>query len=174
MAEFYIGMVFPVAFNFAPKGSLLCQGQILAIASNTALFSLLGTYYGGNGTSTFALPNLQGNIAIGSDQGPGLSPYTIGETGGVSSVTVLPTEMPSHPHSLNAAGGRGSTPSTSPANTFLSDAAAVYAPNTTKTDTNLTGTAVGLNGSTQPHNNMMPYVAINWCIVTNGLYPSFS
>ena len=98
----FVAEIRMVGFNFAPKGWAQCQGQLLPISQNTALFSLLGTMYGGDGKSTFALPNLQGNTPIGQGQGPGLSPRDVGEQGGSPTVTLLQTEIPGHSHTLNA------------------------------------------------------------------------
>lgn len=108
MADPFLGQLMLVGFNFAPIGWQLAQGQTIAISQYTALFSLIGTYYGGNGTSTFQLPNMQGNVAIGMGQGPGLSLYDIGEVGGSSTVTLLASTTPAHTHAANGTGGPGS------------------------------------------------------------------
>src|ERR1700728_415537 len=100
MSNQYVAEVRAFPFNFAPTGWAMCNGQLLPISQNTALFSLIGTYYGGDGKSNFALPNLQGNIPIGSGQGPGLSPYDLGQPGGSQNVTLPLSEMPSHNHTL--------------------------------------------------------------------------
>src|SRR5450432_337567 len=108
MAEAFVAEIRIVPFNFAPKGWALCNGQILSISQNTALFSLLGTTYGGDGRSNFALPNLQGRSAIGQGQGPGLTDRSLGDTDGVPAVTLSPAQIPSHQHTYNAgSGGRG-------------------------------------------------------------------
>jgi microcystin-dependent protein len=167
--------IFP--FNFAPKGWAFCQGQILPISQNTALFSLLGTTYGGNGTSNFALPNLQGSVALHAGQGPGLSLYDLGETGGSDTVTLLQTEIPSHSHSLNADPGNSTT--IVPTNNSYSagewrqgqNQGSVYIYTTVAPDTNLNPNAIGPSGGNQPHNNLMPYLTLNFCIALQGIYP---
>src|SRR4029450_14155051 len=100
MSEPFIGMIILVPYNFAPRGWAFCNGQILSIAQNTALFSLLGTTYGGNGQTTFALPDLRGRVAISGGQGPGLSNYTIGEQAGTETITLLTTQMAAHTHTV--------------------------------------------------------------------------
>src|SRR5215218_1600346 len=101
MSEPYLGQIYLVPYNFAPRGFAFCQGQILSISQNSALFSLLGTTYGGNGTTTFALPDLRGRVPNGSGTGPGLAPYSLGQQSGVESVTLAPSQMPLHSHTLN-------------------------------------------------------------------------
>ena len=164
--------IFP--FNYAPRGWAFCNGQTLALSQNTALFSLLGTTYGGNGQSNFQLPNLQGSFPIQSGQGTGLSPYYMGETGGASTVALNTLQMPSHTHPENAlvATGTATTPSgnllTQPAlrstNYYGSDAAtAAMAPG-----------AVALAGNGTPHNNLPPYLVLSYCIALQGIYPARS
>jgi microcystin-dependent protein len=166
--------IFP--FNFAPKGWAFCDGQILPISQNTALFSLLGTTYGGDGKSNFALPNLQGRAPMFYGQGPGLSLYDIGENGGSETVTLLQTEIPQHNHPFNADAHDATT--TSPANG--SYAQGVWNAGGTSgnvifyfagaPDTQLAPNAIGPIGG-QPHNNMMPYLTLNFCIALQGVYP---
>ena len=158
-----------VPYNFAPTGYALCQGQLLPISQNTALFSLLGTYYGGDGKSTFALPNLSGSVAVGQGQGPGLTDYPIGEIGGVESVTLNQTQMPNHSHALlaNSQGGTAGAPST---NAVLAASTArdrIYA--ATSDNTQL---ALGSAGSGLPHENRQPYIAITFIIALLGIFPS--
>lgn len=163
--------IFP--FNFAPHGWAFCNGQLLPISQNTALFSLLGTTYGGNGQSNFALPNLQGSAAMFWGQGPGLSLRDIGEAGGSQTVTLLVTEMPVHTHTANGktAGGQ-----TSPTNMVwgTSNAAKVaanfYAP-AAPSPVNMNAGALANSGGNQPHNNMMPYNTLNFNIALQGVYP---
>jgi len=171
MSNEFVAEVRAFPFNFAPKGWAFCDGQIIPISQNTALFSLLGTYYGGDGKSNFGLPNLQGDVAIGMGQGPGLRDYFIGENGGSDSVTLLLQEMPAHPHPLKADGNNGANNS-SPANASLS-----FSPNThiyTNAITPLaqfSPMAIAPAGGGQPHNNMMPYLTLNFCIALQGIYP---
>ncbi|MEO6786643.1 MAG: tail fiber protein [Chthoniobacteraceae bacterium] len=166
------------AGNFNPKGWALCNGQLLAISQNTALFSLLGTNYGGDGKSTFGLPNLQGSVPLGQGQGPGLSPYALGQSGGSSTVTLLTTELPIHLHTpplcLNA--DPNPNPVLSPAGNVWGVAAArrgsatnTYA--TTKDATTMNAQALSLTGGGQPHNNLQPYLALTFIIALQGIYP---
>jgi|SRR5580658_7108419 microcystin-dependent protein len=162
--------IFP--FNFAPTGWAFCAGQLLPISQNTALFSLLGTTYGGDGKSNFALPNMQGNVPMFYGQGPGLSLYDIGETGGSQNVTLLQTEMPAHPHALKAEPIAGNVNTPSPQVALArSDNATAYQ---TVTNTNVIQMAVNTvapNGGNQPHNNLMPYLTLNFCIALQGVFP---
>ncbi len=162
-------------FNFAPKGWAQCDGQIMSISQNTALFSLLGTTYGGNGTSNFALPNLQGSTPIQAGQGAGLSLRDLGEVGGEQTVTLLETEMPAHTHSVNAASVSAS------ANDPTGDvwAATTIARQGVNTYGTTGGATMGFNalnlaGGDQPHNNMMPYITLNFCIALQGVFPARS
>lgn len=163
--------IFP--FNFAPRGWAFCDGQILSLSQNTALFSLLGTTYGGNGQSTFALPNMQGNTGMFWGQGPGLSLRDLGETGGSQTVTLLISEMPAHKHVINAKNAGGGA---SPANTVwgTSNAAKVaanfYAP-AAASAVGMNPAASGVSGGDQPHNNMAPYLTLNYCIALQGVFP---
>lgn len=162
--------IFP--FNFAPRGWAFCDGQLLAISQNTALFSLLGTTYGGDGRSTFALPNLQGRVPMHPGQGPGLSLHDLGEQGGTETVSLLQAEIPSHNHTMKANSGDGTLPT--PTNNVASGPGADRdlfwykggLPNAT-----MKADALGNTGGGQPHNNMMPYLTINFCIALQGVYP---
>ena len=156
-------------FNFAPKGWALCRGQLLPITQNTALFALLGTMYGGNGTSNFALPNLEGAVALHAGQGPGLSDYVQGQTGGAEAVTLLTSEMPSHIHQAACSSTQGND--YGPAGDF-------WAPDVTgnpqygaTADLTMAADAAGAAGSSQPHNNMQPYLVLNYCIALQGVFP---
>jgi microcystin-dependent protein len=167
----YVGQVMLVGFNFAPKGWAFAAGQLLPLSQNTALFSLLGTYYGGDGRSTFALPNLQGSVAIGQGQSPGLSPYSIGESGGTGTVTLLSSTVPPHTHGLQTAGGKPNQ--NSPVANAVADAKEtgnLFATSATPVSA-MYGSAVSFYGGSQPHNNMMPYLALNWVIALVGVYP---
>jgi microcystin-dependent protein len=160
------------AGNFAPSGWAFCNGQLMPIAQNTALFSLLGTTYGGNGVSTFALPNLQGSAVIAPGQGPGLTLRSLGETGGTPTVTLLASEMPAHTHAANVvvSGANATNPS-----------GAVWAGQSGRTpppayastaNTVMAQTALGSFGGGELHNNMPPYLALNFIIALQGVYPS--
>ncbi|HZE80985.1 MAG TPA: tail fiber protein [Candidatus Polarisedimenticolia bacterium] len=161
------------AGNFAPAGWALCDGQLLPISQNTALFSLLGTTYGGDGKSTFALPNLQGSAPLQQGQGPGLSLRDLGEIGGEQNVTLLPTEMPAHNHTAMAASGTGQPDPTS--NAWASGAkgfGSIYSPSVPASNVPMSPTAaLSFNGSSQPHNNMMPYLCLTFIIALQGVFP---
>jgi microcystin-dependent protein len=178
MSEQFLGELRMFGFNFAPQGWALCNGQILSIAQNTALFSLLGTTYGGNGTTNFALPNLQGSVPISSGQGPGLSFYDLGQVGGEQTVTLLQTQMPTHNHSLPA--DAAAATSVSPGSGGIvaegkGSGRAAFAINSysaAATTTNLAPALVAAAGASQPHNNMQPSLVMNWCIAVVGIFPS--
>lgn len=176
MSQPYIGEIRAFGFAFAPKHWAFCNGQLLAINQNQALFSLLGTYYGGNGTTTFALPDLRGRAPLHYGQGPGLSYYAIGEPTGTETVTLLNSNMPSHNHlwAANAAAGDVA----SPANAFLAGAVDnTSAPKTTYGSAGgpivpLAPTMLGSTGSNFAHQNMQPYLVLNYCIALSGIFPS--
>jgi microcystin-dependent protein len=170
MADPFVGQLNLVGFNFAPTGWAIAAGQLLPLRQNTALFSLLGTMYGGDGISTFGLPNLQGRLALGFGQSPGFSLYVQGEVGGEPSVTLLPAQTPNHNHTANGAAGRGKN--TPVANAFAdSTAGAVYS-NSTSPLTAMSASAIPpFAGGNLPHNNMMPYQALNWIIALQGIFP---
>jgi microcystin-dependent protein len=158
--------IFP--FNFAPRGWAWCNGQILPLSQNTALFSLLGTTYGGNGQSNFALPNLQGNTALHSGQGPGLSLYDLGQQGGVETVTLLQSEMPSHNHQMKNTIEDADL--TNPSGASMAKAtAAIFS--TATLNTTMSPSTLGMTGGSQPHNNMMPYLTFYFNIALQGVYP---
>jgi len=160
--------IFP--FNFAPKGWAFCDGQILPLSQNTALFSLLGTTYGGDGKSNFALPDMQGNAPMHPGQGPGLSLHDLGEMGGSETVTLLQSEIPSHSHALSAdvldiADTNVASPNASLA---LTSGGTLYqAASNTTMDPNVLLPA----GGSAPHNNMQPYLTLSFCIALQGVYP---
>ncbi|HLK16797.1 MAG TPA: tail fiber protein [Fimbriimonadaceae bacterium] len=169
MADQFLGEIRIVGFNFAPKGWALCDGQLLSIAQNTALFSLLGTFYGGNGTSTFALPNLQGMAAMDFGSGAGLTPRDIGESSGESTHTLTLNELAAHTHPVNCDKSNATTPSpvaALPAVTTRSTYAPLPGPQ------QLSASALTLTGGNQPHNNMQPYLVMNYCIALQGIFPS--
>jgi microcystin-dependent protein len=156
-------------FNFPPKGWAFCDGQILPISQNTALFSLVGTYYGGDGKSNFALPNMQGNAPMFWGQGPGLSLHDLGETGGSETVSLLESEIPSHSHALMASARFGI--SRGPTGQYLARGSAVDMYQTPGALTSLSDNAVTPAGGDQPHNNMQPYLTLNFCIALQGVFP---
>ena len=162
--------IFP--FNFAPKGWAFCDGQILPLSQNTALFSLLGTTYGGDGKSNFALPNMQGNVPMHPGQGPGLSLHDLGETGGSQTVSLLESEIPSHNHSVGAQTNALSAVA-SPANATLSRPASgnLYFVPGAASLVPMNGNLLAPAGGDQPHNNMQPYLTLNFCIALQGVYP---
>lgn len=173
MADPFVAEIRIFPFNFAPQGWAFCNGQLLPIAQNTALFSLLGTTYGGNGVSNFALPNLQGSFAMATGQGPGLSLRVLGEADGSAAVTLQPGQMPSHTHQLMAT---AATTSASPASNAMSQAVLppatpvpVYRNSANRVP--MAPDAVAAAGGSQPHNNRQPYLALNFCIALQGVFP---
>jgi len=167
----FVGEIRMFGCNFAPRNYAVCAGQLIPIAQNTALFSLLGTTFGGNGTTIFALPNLQGRVPIGfgPGAGPGLSQRELGEVGGSESVTLLQTEMPAHSHVVSAQNSRADRANASGA-TLAASADAVYASGSPAAT--MSPQEVGLVGSGQPHNNLQPLLAINFCIALHGIFPA--
>lgn len=172
-AEPFLGQIAFVPYNKAPNGWADCNGQLLSIAQNQALFSLLGTTYGGNGTTTFALPDMRGRVLISQGQGPGLSPYIIGEIGGAETVTLTTQQMPAHTHTVNAVSAEGNQ--NSPTNNLPADTKGLdkeysdVAANTT-----LKGTMISPTGGSQPHENRPPFVTLRCIIALQGIYPSFN
>lgn len=162
--------IFP--FNFPPKGWAFCDGQILPLSQNTALFSLLGTTYGGDGKSNFALPNMQGNAPMHPGQGPGLSLHDLGETGGSDTVTLLESEIPSHSHSEMAINSNGNR-LVPVANAISRETGATsYVPGSPAPPLiNMADVSITPAGGDQPHNNMQPYLTLNFCIALQGVYP---
>ncbi|HUK36463.1 MAG TPA: tail fiber protein [Vicinamibacterales bacterium] len=161
--------IFP--FNFAPKGWASCDGQILPLSQNTALFSLLGTTYGGDGKSNFALPNLQGNAPMHPGQGPGLSLHDLGETGGSETVSLLESEIPAHSHTLRAdAADPADQPVPSPVRS-LARSSNGFAWNATFSSSAMSDNALAPAGGDQPHNNMQPYLTLSFCIALQGVFP---
>lgn len=169
--EPFIGEVTVYGFNFPPRGWATCDGQLISIAQNTALFALLGTQYGGNGTTNFALPDLRGRVPIHSGQGPGLSNYVQGQTGGSENVTLLTSQMPAHNHSYNAVSDAGNT--SAPAGAYLANTGALDKEyKTSGTIVAMNPNAIGAAGGGQPHNNMQPYLVLNFSIALQGVFPS--
>ena len=169
-SEPFLGQLMIVPYNFAPKGWANCSGQLMSISQNTALFSLLGTTYGGNGTTNFALPNLNGSIAIGAGQGPGLSLYELGQTGGESAVTLTVNGIPAHGHQIYADTAKGTT--ASPAGGFPAANIAGVPQYSGSAGALMNGGALSVAGGSQPHNNMMPYLGLKFIIALQGVYPA--
>lgn len=177
MADPFIGEIKMVAFDFAPKGWATCGGQILPIAQNSALFSLLGTQFGGNGQTTFALPDLRGRVPVHQGQGPGLTNRTMGESGGSENVTLALAEMPAHGHSLSPGGtlptvssaGNATTPNGNlPAR--ANDGESNYSTAVADGSIPLAGTTAPAGGNL-PHNNMPPFLTVNFVIALQGIFP---
>ena len=170
MSDPFVAEIRMFGFNFAPTGWAQCNGQLLPISQNTALFALLGTFYGGDGKSTFALPNLQGSVPLHQGQGQGLAEYFIGQVGGSQFVTLLQSEMPAHTHSWSASGQDGTSQSPIGEKTAISvGGLQIY--NTAAPNVQMAPQAVAVQGSSLPHNNMMPYLTVNFCIAMQGVFP---
>jgi microcystin-dependent protein len=187
MSEPFLGEIRMVGFNFAPRGWALCNGQIMAISTNTALFSLLGTTYGGNGQTTFGLPNLQGRFPMHAGSGPGLSPRTLGEMSGTENVTIINAQMPMHTHPI---AGSVSVPASSAPGTASAPASGLHLgqvvdPSGTVTDLALYNNVAsdvalaatvslqaGIAGGSQPLPIMNPFLVVNFIIATEGIFPS--
>ena len=169
MANPFLSEIRIFAGNFAPTGWALCNGQLLPISQNTALFSLLGTFYGGDGKTTFALPDLQGSAPMHQGQGPGLSQRFIGEQAGEQAVTLIQSEMPAHSHALNGTNQLQNLPD--PANHTLARANAnAYVQNPTGF-AQMNGLAIGITGDNLPHNNMPPFLTLTFIIALQGVFP---
>ena len=175
MSTPFIAQIQPFGFNFAPKGWSFCDGQTLSIAQHSALFSLIGTIYGGNGTTSFNLPDLRGRVALHQGHGPGLSERFIGEASGSETVTLTTSEMPTHNHLVMANGTSGNA--FTPTNNYLAadsgNTDAIYSTSLSN-PTTMASNMVGSAGGNQPHNNMQPYLVLNWCIAMQGIFPSQS
>jgi len=175
MSEPFLGMIIIVPYNFSPRGWAFCSGQILPIAQNTALFSLIGTTFGGNGQTTFALPDLRGRVPNSSGQGPGLSNYDLGQVSGTETVTLTVNEMPMHNHQVTCLKGDPTTakpnggvlanltinPPPTEANLYAASGPDLMAP-----------TMITNTGGNQPHENLQPYLTLNYCIALEGIFPS--
>lgn len=173
----FIGSIVMFAGNFAPRGWAFCQGQVLPIAQNTALFSLLGTTYGGNGQTTFALPDLRSRVPVGQGQGPGLSPYVLGEVTGVESVALASNQMPAHNHNVQVSSGQADSATAN--NNYLAvangslagDPVAVNTYNGTPNGM-LGNNSISMTGGSQPHDNIQPSLCMNYIIALEGIFPS--
>lgn len=173
MSDPFVAEIRIFGFNFAPTGWAQCNGQLLPISQNTALFSLLGTQYGGDGKSNFALPNLQGSVPVHGGQGPGLSEYFIGQSGGTDTITLLESEIPAHPHAMMANNQPGQVNTPAPALTLArSQGGSAYIPaNPAPALVNMSFQTLAPTGGSLPHNNLMPYVTLNFCIAMQGIFP---
>ena len=169
MADPFVGEIRPFGFNFAPTGWAQCNGQLVPISQNTALFSLLGTYYGGDGKSTFALPNLQGAAPMNQGQSGGTSDRIIGEASGTDSATLIESEMPAHAHSFNAA--ESTATARQPPGQMFAVGEAISAYHTGGPNTSMHPNMLGLTGGGAPHNNMQPFLVLNFCIALQGIFP---
>ncbi|HEX3467629.1 MAG TPA: tail fiber protein [Candidatus Elarobacter sp.] len=172
MSSPFVAEIRAFPFNFAPKGWALCAGQLLPISQNTALFSLLGTYYGGDGKSNFALPNLQGNVAVHTDQYAGGGQYPLGSESGTDYVTLLTSEMPSHTHTVQCDTNALNTTVANPQNALPGNTSPnkIYSATTTPSAT-MNPAMISVAGGSQPHNNMQPYLCLNFCIALQGIFP---
>lgn len=172
MADPFVAEIRIFPFNFAPKGWAWCDGQLLPLSQNTALFSLLGTTYGGNGKSNFALPDLQGRAAMHPGQGPGLSLHDLGETGGSETVSLLESEIPAHSHTLNGTVENGTQGTFQPGVTLAGSInGLLYQTNTSSNIVMMNGNDLTPAGGDQPHNNMQPYLTFYFCIALQGVFP---
>ena len=172
MSSPFVAEIRIFAGNFAPTGWAFCSGQLLPIAQNTALFSLLGTFYGGNGQTTFALPNLQDSAPMHQGQGPGLSLRDLGESSGQAAVTLIGTEIPLHNHTVSGITGGASLPN--PTNNLWASAAGRSPPplySNSGPNTTMNALAIGIAGGSQPHNNMQPYLGLSFIIALQGVFP---
>ncbi len=163
----FLGAIFMFAGNFAPRGFALCDGQVLPISQNTALFSLLGTTYGGNGQTTFALPDLRGRAPVHAGQGPGLTPYALGEQTGTENVTLQTAQMPQHNHAVNVSTQQ--TSDVAPGNVPATGGAYATSPSSGQS---LAAGTLGEAGGSQPHPNLQPLLVVNFIIALQGIYPS--
>jgi microcystin-dependent protein len=169
MADPFVAEIRIFGFNFAPKGWAFCQGQTLPLSQNTALFSLLGTTYGGNGQSNFALPNLQGTAPMFYGQGPGLSLHDIGEMSGTENVTLLQSEMPAHNHQANVVADLSNSGGIPGPQSYL--AIANISTYNSSANTTMSPNELSIAGGSLPHNNMQPYLTLNFCIAMQGVFP---
>lgn len=172
MSSPFVAEIKMFAGNFAPTGYATCDGQLLPISQNTALFSLLGTFYGGDGKSTFALPNLQGSAPMSQGQGAGLSDRFLGESAGEQTVTLLTSEMPNHTHTLRGNFNTADVNDPSPDRSLArSSPGTLYQSNTASNLTQMSFNALGIAGSSFPHNNMQPFLVVTFIIAMQGVFP---
>ena len=175
--EAYTGQIIMVGFNYAPPGWAPCDGRLLPIAQNAALYSLLGTAYGGNGTTTFGLPDLRGRVPINQGTGVGLSPYVMGQSAGSESVTLTVPQMPAHNHAFNADASLGGTSNPSNANlaqvviTTQDEPGSSFTTGTPANPAVLSNGSISVQGGSQPHSNLQPFLVVNFIICLSGIYP---
>jgi microcystin-dependent protein len=169
MTEPFVAEIRPFGFNFAPQGWAQCDGQLLPISQNTALFSLLGTFYGGDGKSTFALPNLQGSAPMSQGQSGGTSDRSLGEASGSEAITLVESEMPAHSHALNAV--ESTATERQPPNQMFAVGEAMSFYRTGQPNTAMNPSMLTVGGGGQPHNNMQPFLVLNFCIAMQGVFP---
>ena len=170
MSDPFIGEIRMFGGNFAPRGWALCNGQLLAISQNTALFSLLGTSFGGDGVTTFALPDLRGRAPMHWGQGPGLTNRILGESAGEEAVTLLGTQIPPHNHTVAAVSGPGNAGSP-PGGLWAASSSRDSIYSNASPDAQMNPQAIGGGGGSQPHDNMSPYLAVTFIIALEGIYP---
>jgi microcystin-dependent protein len=177
MADPFIGEIRMFGFNYAPRNWMQCNGAVIAISQNTALFAILGTQFGGDGRTNFGIPNLQGRAAIGAGTGPGLTPQSVGQTGGTPTVMLTTSELPAHNHVLNA--GQLNPPNANQNVAIPTSAARLgrSSPNNTYTapttpNTQMIASSISSTGGGAGHENMQPYLAMNYCIAVAGIFPS--
>ena len=170
MSDPFLGEIRLFPYNFAPRGWAFCNGQILSIAQNTALFALIGTTYGGDGRVTFALPDLRGRVALSSGQGPGLSDYILGQQAGDEAVTLTASQLPVHNHAVAANNnqGGGARPQGRVPGRFSTGTGYATASNGAQ----MSPETITPTGGSQPHTNVQPYLALNYCIALEGIFPS--
>jgi microcystin-dependent protein len=171
MAEPFMAEIRIFAFSFPPKGWAFCDGQLMPLSQNTALFALLGTTYGGDGKSTFALPDLQDRAPMHPGKGVGLTLRDLGEAAGDETVTLLASEMPLHTHTLRGATDDADLPAPTATRSMGRTSPFLYQSTTNANLVNLASQALGETGGDQPHNNMMPYLTLNFCIAIQGIFP---
>lgn len=171
MADPFFGEIRIFAGDYPPYNWAFCNGQLIPISQNSALYSILGVQFGGDGKSTFALPNLNGRVPMGQGNGPGLTPRDVGEVGGAANVTLLHTNMPAHTHTANAS---NTSTIDSPVNAIWSSTSGrggIGAYGTTTDNTQLSPEAIGIAGESHPHNNMQPYLGLSFIICLHGIFP---
>ena len=172
MSDQFLGEIRVFGFNFPPTGWAQCNGQLLTIAQNTALFTLLGTTYGGNGSTTFALPDLAGAVAMNHGQGPGLSLYDLGELGGADTITLDASEIPAHTHAVRGQTNLGNIQEPAPTRSLArSGGATIYQSNISQNVVTMGFQSLSVTGSSSPHDNISPVLVLNVCIALQGIFP---
>ena len=174
MSDPFLGEIRLFPYNFAPRGWAFCNGQIMAISQNTALFSLLGTTYGGNGTTNFALPDLRGRVAVSSGQGPGLSSYVLGQQSGSENTTLLQAQMPAHSHTVSPAANDAAASVTRPGGAVMARVSTAIYAGAGDGSTTMAASTTSNTGGNQPHTNIQPLLVLNYCIALQGIFPSRS